>query len=59
LLKGAVTEEKEIVTVIYGEGVNQKEINELIKHIEKNYSNLEVDVIEGNQEVYSYILAVE
>ncbi|MDD4388026.1 MAG: DAK2 domain-containing protein, partial [Bacilli bacterium] len=59
LLKEAITDEKEIITIIYGTDVSQKEINELIKYIERNYSNLEVDVIEGNQEVYSYILAVE
>lgn len=59
LLKDAVTEEKELITIIYGSDTNQKEVNELVKYIEKNYSNLEVDVIEGNQEVYSYILAIE
>jgi DAK2 domain fusion protein YloV len=59
LLKEAVTETKEIITVIYGADVNQKEINELVKYIERNYGHLELDVIEGNQEVYSYILAVE
>ena len=59
LLKSAVTEEKEIITIIYGNDTNKKEVSELVKFIEKNYSNLEVDVIEGNQEVYSYILAIE
>ena len=59
LLKEAVTEEKEIITIIYGNDTNKKEVSELVKFIEKNYSNLEVDVIEGNQEVYSYILAIE
>ena len=59
LLKNSVTEEKEIITIIYGADVTEKEVNELVKYIEKNYSNLEVDVVEGNQEVYSYILAIE
>jgi len=59
LLKEAVNDTKEIITIIYGADVNQKEVNELVKHIERNYSDLEVDVIEGNQEVYSYILAIE
>ncbi len=59
LLKVAITDEKEIITIIHGEGVTQKEVNDLVKHIERNYSNLEIDVIEGNQEVYSYILAIE
>ena len=59
LLKAKDLSEKDIITIIYGNGVNQKEINEITKYIEKNYSNLEVEVIEGNQEVYSYILAIE
>jgi dihydroxyacetone kinase-like predicted kinase len=59
LLKAKDISDKDIITIIYGEGVNQKEINEVVKHIERNYSNLEVEVIEGNQEVYSYILVIE
>lgn len=59
LLKEAVTEEKEIITIIYGADTTQREVNDVIRHIERNYSNLEIDVIEGNQEVYSYILAIE
>jgi len=59
LLKKAVTDEKEIITIIYGADATQKEVNEIVKHIEKNYSHLEIDVVEGNQEVYSYILAIE
>ena len=38
--------------IIYGADTTQKEVNEVVKHIERNYSNLEIDVIEGNQEVY-------
>lgn len=59
MLAKSIDDSKEIITVIYGEGVPQKELNDVIKHIEKNYSDLEVEVIEGNQEVYSYILAIE
>lgn len=59
LLAKSIDEDKEIITIIYGDGVPQKELNDVIKHIEKNYSDLEVEVIEGNQEVYSYILAIE
>jgi len=59
LISKAVDENKEIITIIYGKGVPQKELTEVVKYIEKNYSNLELDMIEGNQEVYSYILAIE
>lgn len=59
LLKAKDISEKDIITIIYGDGVNQKEINELTKYIEKNYNNLEVEVIEGNQDVYSFIFVIE
>ena len=59
LLKNAINDDKEIITIIYGADVSEREVNELVRYVEKNYSNLEVDVIEGNQEVYSYILAIE
>jgi dihydroxyacetone kinase-like predicted kinase len=59
MLKAKDISDKDIITIIYGAGVNQKEVNELTKYIEKNYSNLEVAVVEGNQDVYSYIFAIE
>ena len=59
MLKAKDISDKDIITIIYGAGVTQKEVNELTKFIEKNYSNLEVAVIEGNQDVYSYIFAIE
>jgi len=59
LIQLANVEDKEIITIIHGEGVPPREVNDLVRFIEKNYSNLEVDVIEGNQDVYSYILAIE
>ena len=59
LLKNSINDDKEIITIIYGADVSEREVNELVRYVEKNYSNLEVDVIEGNQEVYSYILAIE
>lgn len=59
LLDKAVDDDKEIITLIYGADVAKRELSEVLKFIEKNYSNLEVELIEGNQEIYSYILAIE
>lgn len=59
LIDQANVDDKEIITIIHGEGVPTREVNDLVRYIEKHYSHLEVDVIEGNQEVYSYILAIE
>ena len=59
VFKKADLEEKDMVTIIWGKDVTEKEVKELSKNLKKTYSNLEVELIEGNQEVYSYILAIE
>ena len=59
VFKQANLEEKDIVTIIWGKDVTEKEVNELTRNLKKNYSNLEVELIKGDQEVYSYILAIE
>lgn len=59
LLQKAINDQKEIVTIIYGKDVSEKEATELVKHIEKNFSNVDVDVVDGSQDVYSYIFAIE
>lgn len=59
LIKIGGADEKDALTIIYGKDVNIKEVNTLKKFIEKNYDNLEVDVIDGGQDVYSYITVLE
>jgi len=54
-----IDEESEIVTVMYGEGVESSELEEVMTHLEANFPDLEVETIEGNQNIYSYIIAVE
>lgn len=50
---------KDIITIIYGKDVNQEELDELVAYLEENYSNAEVDTINGGQNIYSYILSIE
>ena len=54
-----VNEDSEIVTVMFGKDVDEKELEELMLKIDSHYPDVEVEVIEGNQDIYSYILAVE
>lgn len=51
--------EKEIITIIYGMDVSEEEVLAIRQYIENNYAEIEVDTINGKQEVYSYILAIE
>lgn len=58
LLQQMVEDGAEIVTVMYGKDVPEEEVEALSNYIEETF-DLEVDVINGGQEVYSYIISVE
>jgi dihydroxyacetone kinase-like predicted kinase len=59
LMEELVEEDSEIVTVIYGNDVEPKELEQLMLSIDTHYPDVEIEVIEGNQNIYSFILAVE
>lgn len=58
-LKKMITDDSEIVTIIFGADSDENESNEIAAVIEAEYDFLEVEVQEGNQPVYSYLLSVE
>ena len=47
-----------LITVIYGEDVKEDEVKELTNYISE-ITSLEINLIEGNQPVYSYLFGVE
>ena len=57
-LKGLMGEEDEIITLIAGEDVNTEELKAVIAFIEEN-SDAELEVHEGKQPIYSFIIGVE
>jgi DAK2 domain fusion protein YloV len=59
LVENLLDEESEIITIMYGETVDEKELEEIMLSIDSHYPDVEVEVIEGNQKIYSYIIAVE
>lgn len=59
LLENMITEDDEILTVLHGEDVSEQEVDELVKYVEETYEDVEVEVYNGNQPIYSYIFAVE
>lgn len=59
ILDHAHTDEKEIITIIYGKDVTDEELEMVQELIATNYPSLEVDVIPGLQEVYSFVLSIE
>ncbi|HEY4624118.1 MAG TPA: hypothetical protein VIH12_09665, partial [Solibacillus sp.] len=59
VLENLMDEEAEIVTVIYGEDATAAQAEELQSYIEENYSDAEVEIVEGKQSLYPFILSVE
>ena len=58
LADAMIDEDSEIVTLIYGEGTTEDEANQVAAHIQET-SDVEVEVNNGEQPVYSFILSVE
>ncbi len=48
----------EIITIMVGNDVEDAEIQQLADHVEAEYA-VEIEVIQGGQDIYSYIIAVE
>lgn len=58
LADAMVDDESEIVTLIYGEGTSEEEAQRVAAHIEA-MGSVEVEINNGGQPVYSFILSVE
>ncbi|WP_010286483.1 DAK2 domain-containing protein [Kurthia massiliensis] len=54
-----VDEDSEIVTVLYGQNTTQQQLAQLTGYIEANFEDVEVEVHNGKQPVYPYIISVE
>ncbi len=54
-----IDEDSEIVTVLYGEDVTEEEASALAEWIEEQYEEVEVEVHDGKQPLYPYIISVE
>ncbi|MDF2699739.1 MAG: hypothetical protein K0Q49_1295 [Haloplasmataceae bacterium] len=59
LLDQMIDKNSEIVTIFYGDDVTEEEVENISEYIEANYEEVELEVLEGNQPVYSYIIAIE
>jgi fatty acid kinase len=59
LLDQMAAQSREIVTLYYGNGVSSKEAEALSRAIRERFPSLEVEVVEGGQPHYHYILSAE
>ena len=59
LIEKSLFEDASIVTIFTGKDLEESEIEEVVAYAEGLNNGLEVEVIQGDQEIYSYIISVE
>lgn len=59
VLKKAIDEDHEILTIYFGEDISEEEANELASLIEEDYEDLDIEVYYGGQPLYYYIFSIE
>ncbi|MCR3906688.1 MAG: DAK2 domain-containing protein [Tenericutes bacterium] len=59
LLDDMIDMDKEIITIFHGNDADEDEIEMIVAHAKKLNPDIEVDLIEGKQDIYTYIFAVE
>ncbi|MGE4379145.1 MAG: hypothetical protein AB7E16_04460, partial [Candidatus Izemoplasmatales bacterium] len=50
--------DSEIITIMYGKDVDKSEVDEIVEFINDEFG-FEADIINGGQEIYSYIISLE
>ncbi len=59
LLEKCIDEESVVVTIFYGKGASFEEATELENYAKELNENVDVELINGEQDIYSYIISVE
>ena len=59
VIKNAIDDDSEFVTLYYGEDVKEEDAEDIAELIEDEYEDIEVSVKFGGQSLYYYIISVE
>lgn len=59
MVKSMLDEDSEVVTIIYGEDGNKEEAEAIETAVSELDEDLEIEIHEGNQPVYPYLISVE
>ncbi len=59
MFRAMVDEDSEIITLYYGEEVSEEEAQLVAERIEEKYPDCEVEVYNGGQPIYYYVVSVE
>ena len=59
MLETMMTEDSELISVYYGQDITEEEAEKLTESIEEKFPDVDVELQEGGQPVYYYIVSVE
>ncbi|MFD1414638.1 DAK2 domain-containing protein [Oceanobacillus jeddahense] len=59
LIDKMISDDSEILTILSGEDVSEEEVEALESYVEEKYDEIEVEIHQGEQPIYSYIFSVE
>jgi len=59
MLSEFVDDESELISVYYGEDIDENKAEELVSKIEEKFDGVDVELQYGGQPVYYYIVSVE
>lgn len=58
-IKKMITEDSEIITILYGENTEESFVDSLVEQLEELYPEIEVETHDGGQPVYPLLISVE
>jgi dihydroxyacetone kinase-like predicted kinase len=58
-LEIAEAEDYELITLFYGQDTSKPEVNHIVDEIRKKYPDHEIEVQEGGQPHYQFIISIE
>ncbi|MED3562719.1 DAK2 domain-containing protein [Bacillus xiapuensis] len=59
LLLKMLDEDSEILTILYGKDVSKEEVDTLAEFVEEKYGEVEIEIHNGAQPLYSFIFSIE
>jgi len=59
ILKRVNLDERERLTLFYGSDISKQDVNSIIDHIRENYPQFEIELHDGGQPHYQFIISIE
>ncbi|MCM0648717.1 DAK2 domain-containing protein [Clostridium swellfunianum] len=59
IIDNMCNEDSELITILYGEGVEEKKLEELVESLERKYPDKDIQSYNGKQPLYYFIVSVE